>query len=78
MTSLLKKAIEKLESLPDDRQNLYAQEILESLDGDTRWDELFADPRSEQALSEMARKARAEYEAGETISMEDFLKTTEK
>ena len=38
------------------------------------FDELFADPRSEVVLSEMARRARAEYEAGETTSMEDFLK----
>ena len=57
MTTLLKKAFDELSNLPDDKQDFYAQEILDSLEGKEKWDALFADPRSETLLSQMAAKA---------------------
>ena len=66
MTPLMKKAIEALSTLPKEKQDFYAREILDTIDGDKKWDQLFADPRSEILLSQMAAKAREEYEAGKT------------
>ena len=73
MTTLLKKAFKELSNLPDDKQDFYAQEILDSLEGDEKWDALFADPRSETLLSQMAAKALEEYEAGETRPLDELL-----
>ena len=73
MTTLLKKAIEELSNLPKEKQDFYAQEILDALEGDEKWDVLFADSRSEALLSRMAIKARNEYEAGETRPLDELL-----
>ncbi len=62
MTTLMKKAIEELSNLPEEKQNFYTQEILDSLEGDEKWDALFADPRSETLLSQLGAKALEEYQ----------------
>ncbi len=38
--------------------------------GEEKWEELFADPEAKQVMREMAREAREEYKAGQTISIE--------
>lgn len=73
MTTLMKKAIQKLKSLPDEKQDLYAQEILKTLDGDARWEELYADPRSEVALAKMAEGVRKDIKEGKVLSGDEFL-----
>lgn len=73
MTTLMKKAIEALSKLPEEKQDLYAREILDAIDGDKKWDDLFADSRSETLLSQMAAKARAEYKAGKTRPLNELL-----
>ncbi len=78
MTTLMKKAIEALSKLPKEKQDFYAREILDAIDGDKKWDQLFADPRSEILLSQMAVKARAEYEAGETRPLDELLDNVEE
>ena len=78
MTTLLKKAIEELSSLPEEKQDFYAQEILDSLEGDEQWDALFADPRSEMLLSQMAAEALEEYKAGETRPLDELLDDVEE
>lgn len=78
MTTLLKKAIEELSNLPEEKQDFYAQEILDSLEGDEKWDALFADPRSETLLSQMAAKALEEYKAGETRPLDELLDDVEE
>jgi len=45
----------------------------DGLDGDEKWEKLFADPRSEKLLSEMAAEAQKEFENGNTISSEEFF-----
>ena len=77
MTTLMKKAIEALSKLPKEKQDFYAREILDAIDGDKKWDQLFADPRSEILLSQMAAKARAEYEAGKTRPLDELLNNIE-
>lgn len=73
MTTLMKKAIEELSNLPEEKQDFYAQEILNTLEGDEKWDQLFADPRSETLLSGMAAEAREEYQAGKTQPLDELL-----
>jgi len=45
----------------------------EELDGDEKWEKLFADPRSEELLSKMAAEAKKDVENGNTISSEEFF-----
>ena len=77
MTTLMKKAIEALSKLSEEKQDFYAREILDTIDGDKKWDQLFADPRSEILLSQMAAKARAEYETGKTRPLDELLNNIE-
>ena len=77
MTTLMKKAIEVLSNLPEEKQDFYAREILDAIDGDKKWDQFFADPRSETLLSQRAAKARAEYEAGKTRPLDELLNNIE-
>ncbi len=73
----MKKAIEALSKLSEKKQDFYAREILDAIEGDKKWDQLFADPRSETLLSQMAAKARAEYETGKTRPLDELLDNVE-
>jgi hypothetical protein len=64
MTELLDKAFEEASRLPEDEQNEMAEFILSELKSEHRWAELLSD--STEILSDLAREARQEYEAGET------------
>lgn len=64
MTKLLDKALNEIQRLPEEEQDFYAQVLLDTLKSEQRWDELFADPRSEQALEQLADEAMREVEAG--------------
>ena len=79
MTTLVDKLVEKLNELPRRKRNERVREMLEDLDndGDEVWERLFADPRSEKVLRQMAAEAIKEHEAGKTKPLEasDFLKT---
>ena len=39
--------------------------MLERIEADTRWEKLFADPRSKDALKRLAAEAEAEIERGD-------------
>lgn len=67
MTELMEKAIEELKRLPDDEQNEIARDLLERLASEGRWDELFADPRSEAALTKLAAKTRTDIARGDVF-----------
>ena len=64
MTELLKKAFEKASRLPQDEQDRFGAWMLEELDSNERWDELFA--RSPELLEKLAAEAIAEDDAGLT------------
>lgn len=72
MTELLKKAIEKAKSLPEDKQNLVATAMLEEIDSSKRWDELFAKTTDKQWQA-MADQVQKDIENGNTISAEEFF-----
>ena len=62
MTELLKKAIAKAGQLPDSDQDSLARIILDELEGDARWDQLFVQTR--EKLAKLAARAWAEFESG--------------
>ena len=69
MTALLEEAFHLAQQLPDGEQNAIALRLLSQLREEERWERFFAQNRS--VLQEMANEARAEYERGETIPLDD-------
>ena len=64
MTTLLQKAFEQAQALPESEQDAIAARILEEIEEDRRWDESFA--RAPEVLEAMADKALANFRAGLT------------
>jgi hypothetical protein len=64
MTQLLERAFAEAAKLPEQEQDSLAAWLLEMLESDRRWDELFA--KSEDALAKLADEALADFEAGRT------------
>lgn len=73
MPTLMNVLIERLQSKPEKKQEEYAAMFLRELDAQEKWDELFADPRSDELLSRMAEEARREVDAGKTEPLSDLL-----
>ncbi len=71
MTGALKRAFEVASKLPDAEQDALAAAILEELESERRWDELFQ--RSADTLAKLAQEALAEDRAGRTRSLDDLL-----
>ena len=65
MTQLLEQAIERIRELPDDRQEVVAQLILDEVDAARAWDERFA--ASADQLEVLARRAMDEDDRGLTV-----------
>ena len=75
MTQLLEKAVARVSTLPDREQDALASVLLDELESERRWDQLFAS--SQDLLGLMAREALAEYRAGEAKPLDlerDFPK----
>lgn len=64
MTKLLTEAWAAIQELEESEQDRLALMILEDIESEKRWDELFA--KSEDALEEIGRKAWEEHLAGRT------------
>lgn len=64
MTKLLETVVVRLRELPETEQDAIAGRILADLEDEARWDESFS--RSQDALSRLADKARADVRAGKT------------
>lgn len=66
---------DEAKSLPEELQNALADKIdaLVQEIVDLRWDALLSDPRSDALLEQMISEARAEFHAGETTDLDDFL-----
>ncbi len=71
MTSLLEKALKKVDTLPQDEQDAIAAQILDSLADEDAWREKFA--MRHDRLRQMAREALDEDARGETRSLDDLL-----
>lgn len=66
MQTLLEQALEELKSLPGDTQDAIAHDLLELVRSERKWDQLFADPRSDALFDRMAQKVQADIAAGRT------------
>jgi len=73
MPTLMNNLIDRLQSKPEEEREEYAAMFLGELDAEEKWDELFADPRSDELLSRMAEEARREDDAGETEPISDLF-----
>ncbi len=60
MSTVLELALEELKAMPADAQEAIAHDLLDLIRSERKWDELFADPRSEALFERMATKVRAE------------------
>jgi hypothetical protein len=66
MTALLEKALNQVKALPPEEQDAVASLILEEIESEKHWDELFAG--SQGQLGKLAEQAIAEYKAGNRSS----------
>jgi hypothetical protein len=64
MTTLLKKAFDKVSKLPQSEQEAIAALILDEIASEQKWDELFA--KSQDKLSQLADEALEEFKKGKT------------
>ena len=64
MTQLMEDAVRAMKRLPADEQDEIARMVLDIIDADAKWDRLFADPRSEAVLVELAAEAEREVAEG--------------
>jgi len=64
VTQLMEQAFERASGLTEEEQNAIASIILREIESEERWNELFAQPRSVDVLSQMADEAMAEARAG--------------
>ncbi len=67
MSTVLEQALEELKAMPADAQEAIAHDLLELIRSERKWDELFADPRSEALFERMAKEVRADIAAGNVI-----------
>lgn len=68
MIELLEKAFSEVSKLPEDRQKLFAQWILDELGDEARWDRAFAN--SLPQLEKLGKKALADYRSGKTQDLD--------
>jgi hypothetical protein len=68
MTKLLEKAFEEAAKLPEEAQDSFAKFLLEELESERKWDELFS--KSPDLLSELAEEALADHAAGRTTELD--------
>ncbi len=75
MIDVLKEAVDRASQRSEEEQAVIAALIMETLDADAKWDALFADPLTPEALEVLAAEAIAEDEAGltEEITGDGFL-----
>jgi hypothetical protein len=68
MTSLLQKAFDVASKLPTLEQNILARTVLDVIDSERKWDDLFAE--SEDFLAQLATEALREEAQGTTTELD--------
>ena len=64
MSQLMKRAFQEASRLPEEDQEAIASIILQEIESERRWSELFAHPKSADLLSRMANEARGRCPSG--------------
>ena len=57
MPTILEQALDELKAMPADAQDAIARDLLNLIRSERKWDQLFADPRSEAVLKRLASEA---------------------
>ncbi len=75
MIDALKQAFDYAAQQSEEEQAALADLIMKTIDGDARWEELFADPLTPELLDMLAAESLAEDQAGQTeeIKGDGFL-----
>lgn len=68
MTKLFQQVVGKVSQLPEEEQDAIARIVLDEMDSDKRWSDLFG--RSPKTLSKLADEAWAEHERGESKALD--------
>ena len=72
MTQLLQTAILKLKALPDKEQDAFALRILEEIEADAKWDELF-DQTTDDQWEAMIAQVDKDIDAGDHESLDEVF-----
>ncbi len=70
ITASLAKAVDRASERSPEEQELIASLIMEELESEKKWDDLFSSSKTKLAM--LANKAIAEHRAGKTIPLPDF------
>jgi hypothetical protein len=70
MSQLMEQAFQKAMQLPEGDQDAIASIILQEIESEQRWGELFAHPKSADLLSGMADEALADVRTGRARKLE--------
>jgi hypothetical protein len=70
MSRLMEQAIQKLKARPDSDQDALASIMLQEIEAEQRWDQLFARPESAELLSRMADRALDEARASQARKLD--------
>ncbi|HEX6820085.1 MAG TPA: hypothetical protein VF120_17040 [Ktedonobacterales bacterium] len=73
MIDELKRAVERAAQQPESEQIVLARLLNETIDADSRWDELLHDPRGLAVLEQMAQEAHEEHLRGETRDIDELF-----
>lgn len=75
MIEALKQAVERASQQSKEEQEALAAMLMQAMDDDAKWEALFSDPLTPQALDLLAAEALAEDDAGKTeaITGDGFL-----
>lgn len=66
ISKLLSNVIQQAQSLPIAIQDELAEQFLEDIENETKWQETLSKPQESLVLEEMARKVLENYQAGRT------------
>ena len=78
LTPNLERAVARAAALPEEEQDALASVMLAEIEDARRWDELFADGRSQVVLGRLAAEALAEDEVGLSSPLEELLAEMEE
>jgi len=70
MSELMEQAFQQAKQLPEADQEAIAAIILQEIESDGRWDELFARPESNDLLARLADQALAGVRAGQAKKLD--------
>jgi hypothetical protein len=69
LSTLLSKAVQKAQELPEAIQDELAEQFIEDIENEIKWQETLSKPQDSLILKELAQKAITDSENGQTEEM---------